>query len=267
MSVMFEPPKKMEYGLYKCGPKFRLEPLYQLMERVDTFAVVVVDGNGITIGTIESPDGRNKKVLQNVSVTLPNSHRRGGQSAARFGRIRQSKRDAYVRKCAELINDTLGGRDDVSGIIFAGSADFKHKLFTSEDVHVPIREKFFDELIVVDVGGVGGFRKAVESAVEMIERHGHDEERKMIGLFNAEVAKDSGKYCFGEGDVKFALEIGAVKHLLVGGGDNDNNELGKDVPTTRVTDKTEEGVEFIDGYGIGAILLYRVDPAAFPSAR
>lgn len=59
---------------------------------------------------------------------------RGGQSALRFARIRQEKRHNYVRKVAEtavqlfITNDKV----NVTGLILAGSADFKSHLGQSD---------------------------------------------------------------------------------------------------------------------------------------
>lgn len=59
---------------------------------------------------------------------------RGGQSALRFARLRLEKRHNYVRKVAEtavqmfITND----RPNVSGLVLAGSADFKTELSQSD---------------------------------------------------------------------------------------------------------------------------------------
>lgn len=59
---------------------------------------------------------------------------RGGQSALRFARLRMEKRHNYVRKVAEtavqmyITND----KPNVSGIVMAGSADFKTELSQSD---------------------------------------------------------------------------------------------------------------------------------------
>ena len=59
-----------------------------------------------------------------MQVQLPKKHGRGGQSAQRFGRIREEKRQAYVTKCCEMIQMLFitDNRPNVKGLVFAGSA-------------------------------------------------------------------------------------------------------------------------------------------------
>eukprot|EP01052_Picozoa_sp_SAG31_P047678 SAG31_NODE_9647_length_1246_cov_1.189189_1_plen_75_part_10 len=59
---------------------------------------------------------------------------RGGQSAQRFARLRMEKRHNYLRKVAETAVQMFITSDkvNVSGLVLAGSADFKTELGTSD---------------------------------------------------------------------------------------------------------------------------------------
>lgn len=59
---------------------------------------------------------------------------RGGQSALRFARLRLEKRHNYVRKVAETAVQMFisNDRPNVSGLVMAGSADFKTELSQSD---------------------------------------------------------------------------------------------------------------------------------------
>ena len=69
-----------------------------------------------------------------VSKCLAYRHGRGGQSALRFARLRLEKRHNYVRKVAELAVQMFitADKPNVSGLVLAGSADFKSELQTSD---------------------------------------------------------------------------------------------------------------------------------------
>lgn len=84
---------------YRCQSSFETEPLRALLEDDEKFGFIVVDGNGVLFGTIQ---GNNKEVLQKIPVQLPKKHGRGGQSAARFARLREEKRHAYTVKVCEI---------------------------------------------------------------------------------------------------------------------------------------------------------------------
>lgn len=69
---------------------------------------------------------------------------RGGQSALRFARLRMEKRHNYVRKVAEIAVQMFISNDraNVSGLILAGSADFKTELSQSD---------MFDQVIFTEI--------------------------------------------------------------------------------------------------------------------
>ena len=119
---------------------------------------IIMDGNGTLFGTlsgnareiihkvsVELPikpilhflKTRNllSESLCKVSVELPKKHGRGGQSAMRFARLRLEKRHNYVRKVAETATQMYvpdGQRPNISGLVLAGSADFKSELARSD---------------------------------------------------------------------------------------------------------------------------------------
>ena len=75
-----------------------------------------------------------RDVLHKFTVDLPKKHGRGGQSALRFARLRMEKRHNYVRKVAETAVQLFITNDkpNISGMILAGSADFKTELSQSD---------------------------------------------------------------------------------------------------------------------------------------
>ena len=151
----FEPFKPINQFLYFCDNRFHTDALQTLLEDDDKFGFVVVDGNGALYGTLQ---GNTREVLQKIVVQLPKKHGRGGQSSVRFARIREEKRHNYLRKVAELCTFHFISEDkpNVSGLVLAGSANFKSELSGSE-----LFDKRLSPLVVkiVDVsyGGENGF--------------------------------------------------------------------------------------------------------------
>jgi peptide chain release factor subunit 1 len=87
--------------------------------------VVVIDGCGFVLGVA---DGVRRVVHRRFLVDLPHKHRRGGQSAARFGRLADEARHAYVMRAVEAACDVFlpgGGSGGVLGIVILGSAETK----------------------------------------------------------------------------------------------------------------------------------------------
>ena len=70
---------------------------------------------------------------------------------------------------------------------------------------------------VVDVsyGGDNGFNQAIELSADTLANVKFVQEKKLISQYFDELAKDSGKYCYGVKDTLKCLEMGAVETLIV----------------------------------------------------
>ncbi|KFH08047.1 putative eukaryotic peptide chain release factor [Toxoplasma gondii MAS] len=213
VSIDFEPFKAVNTSLYLCDNKFHVEALAELLESDAKFGFIVLDGNGALFATLQ---GSTKEVLHRFTVDLPKKHGRGGQSAMRFARLRLEKRHNYVRKVAETAVQMFITQDkvNVSGLILAGSADFKNDLATSGMFDQRLQAKVI-KIVDVSYGGDNGFNQAIELSAEALTNVKFIQEKKLIGRFFDEVAQDTGKYVFGVQETLQALEMGAVELLIV----------------------------------------------------
>ncbi|OIW16081.1 hypothetical protein TanjilG_04616 [Lupinus angustifolius] len=215
VTIDFEPFRPINASLYLCDNKFHTEALNELLESDDKFGFIIMDGNGTLFGTLS---GNTREVLHKFSVDLPKKHGRGGQSALRFARLRMEKRHNYVRKCAELatqfyINPTTS-QPNVSGLILAGSADFKTELSQSDMFDPRLQAKILN-VVDVSYGGENGFNQAIELSSEILSNVKFIQEKRLIGKYFEEISQDTGKYVFGVDDTLKALEMGSVETLIV----------------------------------------------------
>lgn len=144
-------------SLYLCDNKFHTEALSELLESDSKFGFIVMDGNGSLFGTLA---GNTRDVIHKFTVDLPKKHGRGGQSALRFSRLRDEKRHNYVRKVAELAVQHFITNDkvNVSGLVLAGSADFKTELSQSDMFDQRLVAKVI-KVVDVSYGGENGFNQ------------------------------------------------------------------------------------------------------------
>lgn len=213
VNIDFEPFKPINTSLYLCDNKFHTEPLNELLESDEKFGFIVIDGNGALFGNLS---GNTRTVLHRVTVDLPKKHGRGGQSALRFARLRLEKRHNYLRKVAELAVQFFitNDRPNVSGLIVAGSADFKSELSASDMFDQRLRAIIL-KIVDVSYGGDNGFNQAIELSAEVLQNVKFIQEKKLISTFFEEIAQDTSKYCFGVDDTLKCLDLGAVHTLIV----------------------------------------------------
>lgn len=219
VKIVFEPPKPVNTTLYLCDSKFHTEGLKYLFESNDKFGFIVMDGNGALFGTVT---GSTRNILSQFTVDLPKKHGRGGQSALRFARLRLEKRHNYIRKVAEtavqvfIPHDKTNGTDkvNVTGLILAGSADFKTELGKSDLFDQRLQAKVI-KIVDISYGGDAGFNQAIELCAESLQNVKFIQEKQQIAKFFDEINQDTGKYCFGLNDTFQALESGACEVLIV----------------------------------------------------
>ncbi|KAJ1992417.1 translation termination factor eRF1 [Dimargaris cristalligena] len=213
VSIDFEPFKPINTSLYLCDNKFHTEALSELLESDSKFGFIIMDGNGSLFGTV---CGNTRDVIHKMTVELPKKHGRGGQSALRFARLREEKRHNYVRKVAELAVQFYITNDkvNVTGLILAGSADFKTELGQSDMFDQRLQAKII-KTVDVSYGGENGFNQAIELSAEALANVKFVQEKKLIQQYFDEISLDTGKYCFGVDDTLKGLEMGAIETLIV----------------------------------------------------
>jgi len=191
-----------------CSPRAD-DDAQELLESDDKFGFIVMDGNGCLFGTLA---GNHREVLHKFSVDLPKKHGRGGQSALRFARLRLEKRHNYVRKVAEVSAQMFISADkvNVTGIVLAGSADFKNDLAGSDIFDQRLVAKIM-KTVDVSYGGENGFNQAIELSAETLSNVKFVQEKKLISKYFDEISQDTGKFCFGIDDTLKGLEMGAVR--------------------------------------------------------
>lgn len=279
------------------------------MEDDDIFGFIVMDGNGCLYATLQ---GNTRTILHKFTVDLPKKHGRGGQSALRFARLRLEKRHNYVRKCAELAVQFFitDNKCNVTGLVMAGSADFKTDLLQS-DMFDPRLVKQVIKTVDVSYGMDPGFNQAIELSAESLANVKLVQEKKLLQHYFDEISQDTGKYCFMVEDTLRALDMSAVETLIVWENlavnritvknsatfeekvlhlspDQESNESHFHDPVTGVqleivermtlvewlannyksfganlefiTDRSQEGSQFVKGFGgIGGLLRWKVD--------
>ena len=172
-----------------------------------------MDGNGSLFGTVA---GNAREILHKFSVDLPKKHGRGGQSALRFARLRLEKRQNYVTKVAEMSKQMFITNDkcNVTGIVLAGSADFKNDLAQADCFDPRLTAKVI-KTVDVSYGGENGFNQAIELCAETLANVKFIQEKRLISRYFEEISQDTQKFCFGIEDTLKGLEMGAIDILIV----------------------------------------------------
>ncbi|TMW42742.1 hypothetical protein DOY81_012179 [Sarcophaga bullata] len=293
VNIDFEPFKPINTSLYLCDNKFHTEALTALLADDNRFGFIVMDGNGALFGTLQ---GNTRDVLHKFTVDLPKKHGRGGQSALRFARLRMEKRHNYVRKVAEvatqfadfktelsqsdmfdprlqskiikLIDVSYGGENGFNQAIELSAESLQNVKFIQEKKLIG---RYFDE-ISQDTGkycfGVEDTLRALElGSVDILicwenldiqryvlKNHANASMPTIMHL-TPEQEKDKSHFT----DKETGVEMEMIETLpLLEWLANNYKMFGATLEI--ITDKSQEGSQFVRGFGgIGGILRYKVD--------
>lgn len=271
ISVAFEPLKPTKKFIYHCDKSFHVVQLQEALQDQQAFGFIVLMGDGCLFATLA---GTTKKILQKISVELPNKHGRGGQSAPRFQRLRLEKRAAYVKKVSELATAHFlaedEGRARVSGLVLAGAAEMKEELLASHKLHPKVNALLL-RTVAVSAGGEAGLAQAIELSADALGGVKLVAEQRLLRAFEDELARGGERCCYGVTETLAALEEGAVDTLIVHDGLQDqhprlggllaewladhHHEFGSALQL--VSTATEAGARFAGGMGgVGGLLRY-----------
>ncbi|MEA1994444.1 MAG: peptide chain release factor aRF-1 [Euryarchaeota archaeon] len=207
-----EPPEPISTSLYRCDQEFVVEPLSDLVEERNIYGLLIVERNEATIGTLK---GKRVKMLDNMTSGVPGKTRAGGQSAARFERLREIADHEFRERIGKHMNNFfLDKLDDIDGIIVGGPGLTKNKFIDGDFLDYRLNEKIIDTYNTVYTEEYG-LRELVDKASDSLQQLEIREEKEIMKQFFAELLKKDELTAYGEEEIRHALTIGAVEHLLL----------------------------------------------------
>jgi peptide chain release factor subunit 1 len=256
-----EPPMPLKIRLYRCDKDFVLEPLKKMMEVSEIFGLLVMDRKEATIGMLE---GKRIEVLHNMTSGIPSKVRAGGQSAQRFHRITEGLTRDFYKRIAEEMKEAFFENPKLKGIIIGGPIPTKDEFIDNEYMTARLREKIIGK---VDIGGSdeSGLKELVIKAQDILADQEIIHEKKILEKFFETLGEKPDLATLREEDTKKALDYGAVDLLIL------SKDVAKDISKGLqriakdmgskieiVSLETEEGDQFKNLGGIGAILRFKV---------
>lgn len=256
-----EPPRPLKVRMYRCDKEFVLEPLEEQLEISEIYALLVMDRKEATIGVLE---GKRIEIIQKMTSGVPSKVRAGGQSSQRFHRITEGLTKEFYKRIADEMKNAFYENKKLKGILVGGPIPTKDEFLDNEYLPTQLQEKVIGRL---DLGGSdeAGIKELVEKAQDILASQEIIQEKKLLERFFETLGENPDKVFYKEVDIKRALEYGAVDLLLISK-DLDKEiakplkdkakEIGSDIEI--ISTDTEEGKQFFNLSGMGAILRFKV---------
>ncbi len=198
-----------------------------------------------------------------VKGYIMRKHRKGGQSARRFERIREEQKSKFFKKVIRQINESfLPLNGDLKRIYFGGNVlttkDFLRKY--KEDIDYRLRDKISDDILTADLMDEHGVRTLLKQIADLETETKLGIEKKEWDTFLEQLMKD-GNVVYGENEVLAALKNGQVEKVLIQSGivSREILDLVKEtnIETVEFSDDTESGIQLAHFGGIVGFLRWK----------
>ncbi len=208
------PPEPIKIYLYRCDARFHTEHLEEFLKEKETYGILVLDSSAATYAILR---GRRLEVVREITSGIPGKHRAGGQSAARFQRLREAKVVEYFKRVGSHANEIFLEIPDLKGILLGGPGPTKQDFEKGGYLHYTLKDRV---LATLDTAYVGepGVEEILDRAPEILSRVRYVEEKRIMQEFLYEIGHNTGLATYGEEEVRRSLEAGAVKTLLLSEG-------------------------------------------------
>ena len=254
-----EPPVPLRTRIYRCDKEFVLDLLRDMMETKEVYGLVIVDRRDAIIAHLK---GKTIIPLLKTHSEVPGKTKAGGQSAARFERLREGAKKDHFKKVAEYMKEKFLTDKNLKGIIVGGPGPTKYDFIDSGYITADVRNKI---IAVKDLSYTGefGLQELLEKSEDVLAEEGVMEEKKIVGKFFELLSTKPGMVSYGVEEVMKNLKIGTVETLLVSETLEDEKieefekeaeKVGTDVKI--ISTETREGAQLKELRKVAAILRY-----------
>jgi len=213
--TVIEPPEPLNLYMYRCSSKFELEPLRQMLEEKFVYGLLVLDRREAYWGFLR---GNRIEPIGGSTSTVPGKMRKGGQSAARFGRLREIAINEFYTKVGERSSAIFLAEKNFferfKGLLIGGPSPTKEEFEAGNFLHHEVQKKIIG-LFDVAYTNEDGLPELVDAAKDALSGMEVVKEKSLMERFLKELVKDNGLAAYGEESIRKNLEIGAVDTLLL----------------------------------------------------
>jgi len=258
----FIPTSPLNQRVYRCDKNFMLDALTNYLVDETQYGLVVLDRRDAILALL-----KNKAIitLQRTHSEVPGKFKAGGQSAQRFARLREGAYRDHFKKVSEYMKEQfLPLGNNLKGIIIGGPGvtvnDFLNKDYITGD----LKRKIIGhkDLSYTDMFGL---QELLDRSEDLLHNEEIAIEKNAVQDFFQQFRDDPSKAIYGMDEVNRALEMSAIKILLVSESIDEDIVLALEEKVVAggsilrlISTETREGVQLQNLGGIAAILRFPI---------
>ena len=209
--VLEDPPEPIQSFRYHCDSAFLTEPLAEMLGDKGLFGLVVLDRREANVGWLR---GKRVEPVKSTTSLVPGKQKKGGQSQARFERLRLEAIDNHYQEVAEMANELfVPKRHEIDGILVGGPSPTKDEFLSEGYLHHEIQDNVIGKFDVAYTDE-SGLYDLVDAAGEVLAEREVLEDNQFMERFFKEL-HDGDLATYGFGPTRENLMMGAVETLLI----------------------------------------------------
>jgi peptide chain release factor subunit 1 len=208
---MISPPQPLTTYRYHCDSEFYLQPIRDMLEERGTYGLLVLDRREATLGLLK---GKIVDSLLRLTSNVPGKTHKGGQSQARYARLREIAAHEFFVRIARHSEEVFLNIPNLKGLIIGGPGPTKDYFVKEEYLHHELQKKVL-EVFDVSYTNEFGLNELVDTASRLFKDMAVNREKELMQTFLGEVIKENGLAGYGGSEVRDFIAAGAVETLLV----------------------------------------------------
>ncbi|MBI2549133.1 peptide chain release factor aRF-1 [Candidatus Woesearchaeota archaeon] len=256
-----EPPIPLKTRIYRCDKEFQLDLLREMLEAKELYAMVVMDRRE---GDLAYLKGKSIIPVASTKSNVPGKTRAGGQSSARFMRLREDAAKEFYKKIGRMMTEEFFKKENLKGILVGGPGPTKYDFVDGDFITNDLKKKI---IAIKDLSYTGSFglQELLERCEDVLAQEEVIEEKKLVGKFLLLLATKPGMVVYGEQETMQHVQNGTVDTLLLSEEldeqlmekfEEEAKKLGTVVKI--ISTETREGIQLRDIGRIAAILRYEI---------
>lgn len=204
------PPKSLTTKLYWCDSSFHVTPLEDMAQTDEVYGLITIDKREATVAILT---GKAYQIILKETSGVPGKSRAGGQSAARFERLREKAAEDFYKRVGERMNISMVDIPKLKGLIVGGPGLTKNEFL--EDAELDYRLKNM-VMGTVDTSYTdeSGIKEMLDKATEILKDASIVKERQIVTKFIEKIATN-GLATYGYNEVIEAITQGKAESVLV----------------------------------------------------
>ncbi len=194
-----EPPAPLNTRIYRCDKHFVTDILGEMIIEKQVYGLVVLDRRDANLALLK---GKTIIPLKKTHSEVPGKFKAGGQSAARFARIREGAYKEHFKKIAEYMKEQfLPLGNDLKGIILGGPGTTISSFLEKDYITGDIKKKIIGTRDLSYTGDFG-LQELIDKSQDLLAKEEIAEEKKIMQKFFDLLAKTTKKVAYGTKEVK-----------------------------------------------------------------